>query len=213
MNVVVIMLDSLRPDHVGCYGNAEVKTPYIDAVAAKGAVLESTYAEYPITVASRTALVSGSFTWPNRPWCPLRSYDMHLAEVLKKHGYATAAFSDTPFSVGAGMGRGFDTFESESEFRGVSALPLLRGQVETIRERAYIGAFNLRGAIRTDEWKFIDNRGEKPNELFHMVDDPQERTNLVQQELSLARELHRTLWEFQTIWSGALSWRDEPAGQ
>ena len=451
MNVVVMMLDSLRPDHLGCCGNAEVKTPHMDAVAAKGAVFETAYAEYPITIPSRTAFVSGAFTWTNRPWCPLRSHDLHIAEILKNNGYATAAFTDSPFGRPACMDRGFDSFEyfpegkchppvvegrtfddshayfpphttakerpyyqktminrqyametygkacpellfdaaiewldqnqgrpfflwidsfephepwcpeepyrsmyeldhkgrylpfpvgpsshwmtdedirhvlalykgdithtdemvgkvtakldelgladdtivaivsdhgepfgehgivrkygvvvydelslmvwvmrapgkiepgtrvkglvenpdfmptildmldvkmewprpptawmdyapeTEADFRGVSALPLLRGETEAVRERAYIGAFGLRGAIRTEQWKFIDNRGEKPSELFDMTSDPAERANLITKEPTLARELHRKLWEFERIWSGALSWRDEPA--
>jgi arylsulfatase A-like enzyme len=100
-----------------------------------------------------------------------------------------------------------------SELCGVSALPLLRDGAEAVREHAYIGAFNLRGAIRTRQWKFIDNRGEKPNELFDMLDDPGERVNLAEKEPTLVRELHGKLWEFQRTWSGALSWRDEPAKQ
>jgi len=453
MNVVVMMLDSLRPDHVGCCGNAEVKTPHIDAIAAKGAVFETAYAEYPITVPARTALVSGAFTWPERPWTALKEYDVHVAEVFQRHGYATAAFTDTPFSVGAGMNRGFDVFQyfqegkchkpvvddpdfeppaayyppgapekekdffrntivnrryalkqhgkacpellfdaaldwlerssdkpfflwidtfephepwcpvepyhsmyqpdwkgryipfpigpssdwmTEDDLRhvlalykgdathtdemvgkvtakltelgkadntivavisdhgepfgehgvlrkynvvvydelarmvwvmsapgviepgtrtsalientdftptlldmvgidmprrrcptawmdyepdfetdvwGVSGLPLLRGEADKVREHAYIGAFNLRAAIRTERWKLIDNRGEKPTELFDMIADPGERHNLAEAEPTLTRELHRKLWEFQRGWSSALSWRDNPAKQ
>ncbi|MFQ6096596.1 MAG: sulfatase [Armatimonadota bacterium] len=433
MNIVVLMLDSLRPDHVGCYGNEEVKTPHLDRLAREGTIFTRAYAEYPITVPSRTALVSGDFTFTNRPWCPLRGYDLHIAEILKEQGYVTAAFSDTPFSTGAGMDRGFDTFEffamgkchkpivegrtadiSDAYFPpgtpevevnyyrntatnrqycmeefgaycpelitravegwlddhrrdtfllwvdhfnphepwdppppydrmyqpdydgryipmpvgpdcswmteedrqhvlanykgcvtetdehvgrvigrlrqldllddtlvvvisdhgepfcehgtirkygvpvydelsrmvfmlrkpglvweglvcdalventdllptvadmldiglprrvdGLSLSPLLRGEADSIRDKAYMGGFNLRSAVRTDEWKFIDHRGERPNELFDMNDDPAEKRNLAERQPTLVKELHRDLWEFHRKWSHMLSWRDE----
>ena len=63
MNIIVVMLDSLRPDFMGCYGNSEVKTPYMDAIAARGTAYAKAYAEYPITVPARTALVSGCYTF------------------------------------------------------------------------------------------------------------------------------------------------------
>jgi len=109
MNIVIFMLDSLRPDFLGCGGHRIVKTPHIDKVCKEGMFFERAYAEYPITIPSRTAFVSGTYTFTNRPWCPLRSYDTHIAEVLKKNGYTTAGFADSPF-MGAGMDRGFDTF-------------------------------------------------------------------------------------------------------
>jgi len=449
-NFLVIMLDTLRPDYLGCGGSSWVKTPHMDALAARGLFFSRAYAEYPVTVPSRTALVSGSYTWTNRPWCPLRSYDLHIAEVLKGAGYETACFSDSPMNAGAGLDRGFDTFvffpegkchghpdaevdvdisdayfpphaEAERRFyyntlvgrelarrkygmacpellfdqalawlrarrgtgpfflwidsfephepwappqpyyqmygadrheryipmppgpaidwmgpgdleqvralyagdvthtdemvgrvmetlealglmedtliavisdhgsplgehgtirkfgiplyeelarmawlmalpgvvpqgrasdalvqnvdlaptlaelaglawepeaplrsiaggpppediAGRSLVPLLRGEVEEVRSAAYVGAFNLHASIVTaDGYKFIDNRGEKPNELYHLSQDPAEQENLAQREPDLAAELHRKLWEFQAQWSAALAWRDEPA--
>ncbi|MBL7224454.1 MAG: sulfatase-like hydrolase/transferase, partial [Candidatus Brocadiae bacterium] len=103
--------------------------------------------------------------------------------------------------------------DTQADFCGVSAANALRGEAETVRQRAYLGAFGLRGAIRTERWKLIDNHGEKPNELFDMLADPAERTNLFEQEATLARDLHRRLWDFRRIWSGALAWRDKPAQQ
>jgi len=447
MNVVVIMLDSLRPDYLGCGGHPECRTPHIDRLAREGAFFPWAYAEYPITVPSRTALVSGNYTFTNRPWCPLRSYDLHMAEFFRQAGYATGAFSDTPFSAGANMHRGFDTFEwfqvgkchqpvedvdveipeaiypphaserelaffpntiknrayalrtygracpellfdraldwldahadapfflwidsfephepwcppppydtlyqdsppkryipfpvgpssdwmTEADLRhllalymgdvthtdeqvgrvtdrlaqhgilddtmivvlsdhgepfgdhgtvrkygaplydelsrmvfvmrypkavppgletdalvqntdllptlldllglsyrtpadrdrtldtlptgevqGVSLLPLLRGEVSAVRDAAYLGAFAMHTGIVKDGWKLIDNRGEKPNELFCLLDDPKERRNRLATEPERVRKLHRELWEFTRQWSAILSWRDRP---
>ncbi|MEI6502174.1 MAG: sulfatase-like hydrolase/transferase, partial [Armatimonadota bacterium] len=68
MKVVVIVLDSLRYDKVGCCNSSVVKTPHLDAFAAQGAVLERCYAEFPNTIPARTALVGGIYTFTNRPW-------------------------------------------------------------------------------------------------------------------------------------------------
>ncbi|MFQ6116368.1 MAG: hypothetical protein ACE5NG_20100, partial [bacterium] len=60
------------------------------------------------------------------------------------------------------------------------------------------------------DWKFIDNRGEKPNELFDRRNDALERENLAEQNLDVVKELHRKLWEFGAQWAAPLSWRDRP---
>jgi len=111
MNILILVIDSLRPDYCGYAGHPTVRTPHLDALAAEGAVLERAYAEYPLTVPWRTAAVSGCYTFTNRPWTPLRPYDHHIAELLRAAGYRTAAFSDTPFNAETGMDRGFDEFE------------------------------------------------------------------------------------------------------
>lgn len=110
MNFIIIMLDSLRPDHLGCLGSPDVKTPHIDRFAAQSAVFETAYAEFPNTIPARTAFVSGMYTFPCRPWQALEPDDLHVAEILRDAGYHTAALSDTPFNNGARMDRGFAEF-------------------------------------------------------------------------------------------------------
>ncbi len=110
MNILLFMLDSLRPDHLGCYGNAEVRTPHMDRLAAEGVVFEAAYAEFPNTIPARTAFVSGAYTFPCRPWQALVPEDLHVAELLAAAGWHTAALSDTPFNNGANMDRGFVEF-------------------------------------------------------------------------------------------------------
>jgi len=110
MNFVILMLDTLRPDHLGCLGSPDVKTPHLDRFAAQSVVFETAYAEFPNTIPSRTAFVSGMYTFPCRPWQALEPDDLHVAEILRGAGYHTAALSDTPFNNGAHMDRGFDEF-------------------------------------------------------------------------------------------------------
>jgi len=427
MNVVVLMLDTLRPDHLGCHGNTEVRTPNMDRFAGQATLFETAYAEFPNTIPSRTAFVSGIYTFPARPWQPLDADDLHVAEVFQAAGYHTAALSDTPFNNGAHMDRGFSEFvhfpmgkclppvdgrevmdysdayfppgypekevlyyaktktnrqicnelhgvcpgeyffnevcgwlqehrsdpfflwvdsfqphepwDSDETYRrmyepylgyegrylpmpmapdsdkwmmpgdiehvralykagvtetdvyvgrvldkldelglaedtavfllsdhgmplgehgmvrkfgyplhdelsrivwmvrqpggvpagarvpalvsnvdfvptvlemcglavdqdlaGSSLLPLMQGEVESVRDALFLGAYNFRTGVRTMQHKFIDNRGEKPDELYDMVTDPLEQHNILAEEPELGACLHRQVWEFHAPW-------------
>ena len=436
LNLLTIMFDSLRPDHLGAGGHKRIRTPNFDAFAREGAVLANASAEYPITIPSRTAFFCGNFTWPDRPWSTLRPYDRTLAEVLKKAGYRTACLTDTPMGQRQwGFDRGFDDWtyiadgpchvpvvegrepdfgpysvveidhpdtdsarkfldhtrinrqwamENRGHFTpdtitheavdwldrydgdapfwfhvdyfdphepwdppepymsmydpdyagkryampvspdtdylsaeelqqvrhlymgkvtqvddqlpalwaqlrekgldentlvvilsdhgepfgehgrirkagvplynelasivmmmrlpgtvpagkrvaslaqnvdlmptllemldiderptmdGVSLAPILRGETESVRDEAFLGAFGIRaGIVTADGWKLIDNRGEKPNELYHLVDDPGEQTNVIDRNGDLAQRLLRRLWEFSRQWAKPRSW-------
>lgn len=433
MNILIIMLDTLRPDHVGCLGSAEVRTPHLDRFAAGGISFETAYAEFPNTIPARTAFVAGIYTFPCRPWQALGSDDLHVAELFREAGYLTAALSDTPFNNGANMDRGFvqfrhfptgkclppadgrplvdysdaffppgypekevlyyaktmtnravcleqhgvtpgehffgevcawlrehrderfflwvDSFQphepwdADEPYRGMyeprfghegrylpmpmapdpdrwmmpgdiehvralykasvtetddlvgrvldtldetgladdtlvcivsdhgmplgehgllrkfgypihdelarivwmmrkpgvlpagrrarglvsnvdfvptllelcgmampdasldghSLVPVLRGETPAVRERLFLGAFNYRTGVRTERYKFIDNRGEQPDELYDMIADPAERHNILPDNEPLGRELHRAIWDFHEPWQVKLS--------
>jgi len=95
MNVIVIVADSLRYDHLGCSGNEWIKTPNLDRFAEEGTVFERAYSEGLPTLPTRTAMFTGRFTFPFRGWGPLRPEDIVLAEVLWDKGYKTALITDT----------------------------------------------------------------------------------------------------------------------
>lgn len=68
MNLIVVMLDSLRPDHLGCYGNPWIRTPSIDEFSREAVVFERAYAEGLPTLPVRTALFTGRYTIMTRCW-------------------------------------------------------------------------------------------------------------------------------------------------
>ena len=438
MNLLIISFDSLRPDHLGVNGHPIVSTPNLDRFAREGTVFARTYAEYPITIPSRTAFFCGIYTHTNRPWSTLRSYDRPLAEVLKQAGWRTACLSDAPTGQDLwDFDRGFDEFvyfedgpchvpvvegrepdfgpyslveadvadresarrflsqtrinrqwsmetrgyyspdtmthaaeqwfdacagkqpfflfldyfdphepwdppepylsmyepdykgkryamptgpeidymtaeelqqvrhlymgkvtqvddqlpaiwkkldekglandtlvviisdhgepfgdhgtirkfgvplydelatclmmmrlpglipegervttltqnvdmmptllellkiDERPDMDGVSLMPIIEGKTDQVRDEAMIGAFGLRtGIVTADGWKFIDNRGDKPNELYNLADDPKELHNCHDERSDLARQLHHRVWEFNSRWAKALSWRD-----
>lgn len=92
-NVVVVLADDLGWGDVGVYGNAAIRTPNIDSLAADGARFTSFYVPTPICAASRAGLLTGRL--PGRvgiPWNPprrLNEGEVVLARVLKARGYAT----------------------------------------------------------------------------------------------------------------------------
>ncbi len=111
-NVIFFMLDSLRPDHLGCNGCEVAITPNIDGLAKEGINFINAYSEYPITVPSRTALIAGIYTHTNRPWKPMTPYDLHIPRLIKKNGYNTALFGDSAMTIDIyKFNVGFETYK------------------------------------------------------------------------------------------------------
>jgi len=110
MNVIVIVTDSLRQDHLGCYGNPWIQTPHSDALAAESTLFTAAYSEGIATIPTRTSFFTGRYTFPYRGWQRLEPDDVLLAEVLWDQNYDTALVSDTyhMHKPGMGFGRGFD---------------------------------------------------------------------------------------------------------
>ena len=83
MNIIVIVADSLRTDHLGCYGSS-VRTPNIDALADDAAVFEKAYSENLTTVPCRAAWWTGKYLFAQRGWQPFEHNDI-LSVSEKRH--------------------------------------------------------------------------------------------------------------------------------
>jgi len=110
MNLIVIMADSFRADHIGCYGNSWIRTPALDALAAETVLFEQAYAEGPITLPARTALFTGKYTFPFRGWAPLEESDVTICEILSHAGYTNIIVGDAGplWDLGGNYGARFD---------------------------------------------------------------------------------------------------------
>ena len=96
MNVILIINDTFRRDHLGCYGNDWIKTPNLDAFAQRAMAFDQCYiASYP-TVPNRWDMCTGRFGLPFRGWQPLGPHDVTLAQILARHGMHTQIIWDTP---------------------------------------------------------------------------------------------------------------------
>jgi arylsulfatase A-like enzyme len=90
-DVVLITVDAVRADHVGCYGYGRPTTPNIDALAAAGVRFERAYTQAPHTSFALASLMIGKY-YPTL--ARLASSDTHetLAAILRRYGWKTAAF-------------------------------------------------------------------------------------------------------------------------
>jgi arylsulfatase A-like enzyme/Flp pilus assembly protein TadD len=120
-NVVVITIDTLRADHLGCYGYEQIHTPNIDALAADGARFERAYTSVPVTLPSHSVIFTGTYPMfsgmhdfaanklsPTQPT---------LASVLKDQGYTTGAVvASAVLDSRFGLNHGFDFYYDHFDF-------------------------------------------------------------------------------------------------
>ena len=97
-NVVLVIIDTLRKDHVGAYGNDWIKTPTLDAIAEESLLFTRAHPEAMPTLPARRAIHTGMRTWPTHPpaygWSAIPEEQRTLAEILKGQGYHTALTTD-----------------------------------------------------------------------------------------------------------------------
>src|SRR6476660_4304983 len=92
--VILISVDTLRADHLGCYRAARQSTPHIDSIAKNGTLFSQVSALVPLTLPSHVALFTSTYPFTNRVednGVPFAA-GTTLASVLKNAGYRTAAF-------------------------------------------------------------------------------------------------------------------------
>jgi arylsulfatase A-like enzyme len=112
MNVIWIVSDTVRRKDVGAYGNKNIRTPSIDALAAKSTRFDRHYAASFPTMPARADFMTGRWTLSFMQWMPIPLGNVLLAETLRDADINTAAVVDTPFFLRDGMNydRGFTTF-------------------------------------------------------------------------------------------------------
>ena len=94
MNVIMIINDSMRRDHLGCYGNSWIRTPHLDKFSRESSLFDYAYSEGLPTVPTRTTFFTGRFTFPFRGWQRLEPTDLLLAEILWNRGFQSAMITD-----------------------------------------------------------------------------------------------------------------------
>jgi arylsulfatase A-like enzyme len=116
VNIVLISIDSLRADHVGCYGYERNTTPVLDRLAAQGAVFENVVAESSWTLPTHVTMLTGlgSLAHGVNEFVGARMSPstVTLAERLQQAGYRTWGVYSGPYLHPVfGFGRGFDSYE------------------------------------------------------------------------------------------------------
>lgn len=153
INVVLIGIDTLRPDHLGCYGYSRATSPNIDRLAGEGVRFESAISASPWTLPSFATVFTSLY--PSQHGAGslqtrLRTVFPTLALILLKKGYSTAGIVNNP-TMGAdfNMDRGFEYHD----------LP------PAIRERTASGTTD-------DALAWLDRNSNRPFFLFVHYFDP-----------------------------------------
>lgn len=153
INFLVISLDTLRPDHLGCYGYERDTSPFIDELASRGTVFDQAFTTAPWTLPAHMSLFTSlypSFHKLDRAnfvgSAHVDESEALLAEELAAVGYRTVGIVSHPFLAGDwGYERGFDLYHDT---------PMLAAR-QTARTLQWM------------EWhRFHRNRGTAPAKFF-----------------------------------------------
>lgn len=119
-NVLLLTLDTTRPDRLGAYGCRTAVTPEFDAFARSGILFENAYSPVPLTLPSHASILTGTYPLyhgvrTNGKYV-LAPQALTLAEILKASGYKTAAFvSSFILDSRFGLDQGFDIYSDRMD--------------------------------------------------------------------------------------------------
>lgn len=131
MNILILMADQLRPDHLGFDSVLPVRTPHIDALAAGGHVFDRAYVANPVCMPNRATIMTGR--WPSAHGLrtngiPLDPGAQTFARVLRTAGWRTSAVGKLHFQP---MGWPFEEWQLDE----------IKQQLPALYERAVTGPF------------------------------------------------------------------------
>jgi arylsulfatase A-like enzyme len=113
LNLIVIVADTWRTDHIGCYGGSRAQTPNLDAFASQGIVYERNYADGLATIPARRVYHTGKSILPSGGWIPVPAEQPTLAQILKRADYWCGLIADVYhyFKPNMNLHVDFDTWE------------------------------------------------------------------------------------------------------
>jgi arylsulfatase len=141
-NIILVSVDTLRPDHLGCYGYRRDTSPAVDQFAKESLRFEKCFAQAPNTRPSCSAILTGFL--PHETKVLSNRYALpagvnSIAEILKQQGYKTlAVVSNFVFTGGSGFEQGFDFYDDQMDEE-----ELIRGVPERIAEHTTSAAVSL----------------------------------------------------------------------
>jgi arylsulfatase A-like enzyme len=158
--VILISIDTLRADHLSCYGYSRLQTPHIDSLARGGTLFAAISSQAPITLPSHVSLFTSTYPFANgirENAQVLPPGAVTLSTVLAAHGYNTAAFIGGYFlERHYGLAQGFQTYDSPFDTR------VLKGALDLKRPAGQV----LNGA---EHW--LQQNSDRPFLLFvHLFD-------------------------------------------
>jgi arylsulfatase A-like enzyme/Flp pilus assembly protein TadD len=117
-NLLLVTIDTLRADRLGCYGNSNIHTPNLDQLAKAGVVFENAVASTPLTAPSHASIFTGLYPTVHKVRDTggfiLQPSHRTLAEILQQQGRATAAFvGSSVLKKHFGFNAGFTVYDDE----------------------------------------------------------------------------------------------------
>ncbi|MFN0242231.1 MAG: sulfatase [Planctomycetota bacterium] len=166
-DILLISIDSLRSDHLGCYGYAKPTSPRIDRLAAEGVRCETAITTTSWTLPAHAAMFTGLFDSAHGVvdnGLALAPGHRTLAELLKEDGYRTAGFFGGPYLHPVfGLGQGFDHYES-----CMSAMPSDDAVLSMSQQDVNASHRDVTGPRTLDAFtRWLDGTSEEP--LFAFV--------------------------------------------
>ena len=172
INILIIHADQHRIECLGAYGNRDIRTPNIDALAAEGVRYENSFCPYPVCTPSRYSLLSGQYVHQHQGWsnhCTLAPEILTFPKLLRNAGYSTCAvgkmhFTPTYLDVGFdamflseqdGEGRWDDDYHRELMAAGMVDINDLEDQRQEYRRHARKEYWETFGALPSnlpEEW-------------------------------------------------------------
>jgi len=142
VNLVLITIDCLRADHLGCLGYPKKITPNLDRLASTGTLFTQAISVSHGTPSSFISIFASAYPlmYKGRLW--LTDYRTTLAQLLKEHGYHTAGFHSNPYlSSCCGFSKGFETFHDSLPHRRREGQPRKANEstrcITSARQRLY----------------------------------------------------------------------------
>jgi arylsulfatase A-like enzyme/Flp pilus assembly protein TadD len=141
LNLLLITIDTLRPDRLSCYSQKYLQTPAVDGLAGRGVLFSRAFAHTPTTLPSHTNILLG--TTPNyhgvhdNGLFTVRQEFLSLAELLKENGYATGAFVGAfPLDSRFGLDQGFGTYDDNYGTQAAYEFSFLERKAGIVVDRA-----------------------------------------------------------------------------
>src|ERR1041385_1316351 len=118
LNLVLVTIDTLRADRLGCYGYSRIDTPNLDQLAKKGVLFENAITTTPLTAPSHASLFTGVYPTVHKVRDTggfiFQSSNRTLAQILQQRGLDTAAFvGSSVLKRQFGLNAGFAVYDDE----------------------------------------------------------------------------------------------------
>jgi arylsulfatase A-like enzyme len=148
-NVILLTIDALRRDALGCYGNKSGLTPFVDSIQSKCVRFTKGQTIGPYTQASFPGILTSSYYLEYGKPKGLSSQRTLISEPLKQAGITTVAFHSNPYICAyLGWNRSWDIFYDSMEDEVESRIPYIRGSVINTKLNNWLSSHIQRGEYK-----------------------------------------------------------------